>query len=214
MMRSMLVDLFNLPLKVFNTDFLKKWTLRWTGKKPTTALLYKFYRDSNLVFKKESKLTLLSYDAIKLIEKQTSYFSKQEVRENTHQDQALLSSSSLNFYPHEVTQIRIINSQKEVLSSKIYHGGPYEGLDTKTIKKEIRRLCFAARTKGLIIEEIEIAHTHPALEVMVTTGKESSFFFNGLSQGDRKIAQSISPFLDFPLRIKAISPAANYSCLY
>ena len=213
-MRSILFDLFNLPVKIFNTDFLQKWTLRWTGKKPTAALLYKFYRDSNLIFQKQSQLTLLNFGALKLIEKQTSYFSQQEIKENSDQDEKLLKSSSLNLYPHEVTQIRVINEQKENISSKIYHGGPYEGLDAKTIRKEIRRLCFAARTKGLVIEEVEIAHTHPALEVMVTTGKESSFFFNGLSQGDRKIAKDISPFLDFPLRIKAISPAANYSCLY
>jgi hypothetical protein len=214
MMRSILLDLFNLPVKIFNTDFLQKWTLRWTGKKPTTALLYKFYRDSNLIFQKQSQLTLLNFDALKHIEKQTSYFSKQEIKENSIQDAQLLKSSSLNLYPHEVTQIRIINAQKEELCSKVFHGGPYEGLDAKTIKKEIRQLCYAARKKGLVIEEIEIAHTHPALEVMVTTGKESSFFFNGLSQGDRKVAQSISPFLDYPLRIKAISPAANYSYLY
>ena len=214
MIRTLFYDLLTFPLNLTRPRFLEKWLHTWSGKRPSLALLYKFYRDSNLAYDKDNTLHLLDYPTLKVLGESTPYFRDQIIKENNHQDEVLLSKSSLKLYPHEVTQVRIINAQNEDFSSQVFHGGPYKGLDAITLKKVIRRLCFAARKKGLIIEEVEVAHTHPALEVIVEKKKESTFFFNGLSTADKNLGRNIAPFVDYPLRIKAVSPIANYSCLY
>jgi hypothetical protein len=213
MLRTLIFDLLALPLHFTKPNFMAKWRLSWLGTKPSLAMLIKFYRDSDLDYGPHTKLRLLDYQSIKEISETTPFFYQQSVNENSVRDHKLLKASSLKIYPHEVTQVRIVNAQEE-FTSQIYHGGPYQGLDAVSLKQIIRKLCFQARQKGLVIEEVEIAHTHPALEVMVTKKKESTFFFNGLSLADKTLAKDIAPFVDYPLRIKAISPVANYSCLY
>lgn len=216
MLRLLFQDFFRLPLHLFSFHFLKKWMTKWEGQKPTLAMLFKFYRDSDFSFQQGQKLVSLNFKSIKKLSRETSFYQGQEIRELNNDDMALLKKSSLSLYPHEVTVIRIVNAQNEKFTSKIYHGGPYMGLDSNTIRKEIRRLSFLARKKGLIIEEVEVAHTHPAVEAMSVNEKsnESAFFFNGLSFADKQLGQRLAPFIDYPLRLSAISPVAHYSCLY
>lgn len=214
MLRSLLSQLLAIPFVMSKPQFLAKWRIKWQGPKPSLALLFKFYRDSDLQFKKGLHLRLLDFKSLKTIEQDTHFFHGQQIEENGAEEKKLLKASALHLYPHEVTRIQIINAQKEKVTSKLYHGGPYQGLDAQTLRTAIRKLCYRARQKGLIIEEVEVAHTHPALEVMVTHQEDSSFFFNGLSAADKKLGQDLAPFVDYPLRIKAISPVASYSSLY
>ncbi len=212
-----MIDIFNGPKTLLHAPFWRNFSLPWKGSKPSLALRYKFFKDTQLSISKNSYLKLLSFETIKYIQKRTSFFSGQIIKENKEFDQLLLSKSWTDFYPHEVTVINIRNSQNEVFTSSYHHGGPYKGASLKSLRKEVHSLCFKARKKGLTVEEVQIVHTHPTCEVMIIDRDDeskSSFIFNGLSSSDIELAKSLAPFVPYPLRIKAITPAANYSMLF
>ena len=217
---NLLSDFFKLPTLLIQTHFWQKFLVRWEGKRPPLALRFKFLRDTEIKFNKFSTFRMLDFDTLKYIQMRTSYFHHQIIKENKEDDLKLIEQSWINFYPHEVTQIKIKNSQKERMESKLHHGGPYQGASMKELRTEINRLCFSARKKGLIIEEVQIVHTHPSLEVMFCNDQDpsssdgSSFIFNGLSKSDIKLGETLAPFIPYPLRIKAITTAANYSMLF
>ncbi len=213
---SLITDFFKLPTLLIQTEFWQKFFLRWEGKRPPLALRLKFLRDTEIKFTQGSSFRALDYDALKYIQQKTSYFHNQIIKENKEYDWELIQESWINIYPHEVTQIKILNSQKENFVSKIHHGGPYQGASLKELRGEITRLCFQARKRGLTIEEVQIVHTHPSLEVMICSEESanSSFIFNGLSKGDIKLGETLAPFIPYPLRVKAITTAANYSQLF
>jgi len=213
---SLITDFLKLPTLLIQTEFWQRFFLRWEGKRPPLALRLKFLRDTEVKLGTKATFRALDFNTLKYIQQKTSYFHNQIIKENEAYDWSLINESWINLYPHEVTQIRILNSQKENIVSKIHHGGPYQGASLKELRQEISRLCFSARKRGLIIEEVQIVHTHPSLEVMICNEneKDSSFIFNGLSQGDIKLGETLAPFISYPLRIKAITTAANYSQVF
>jgi hypothetical protein len=217
MVKDLMIDIVNGPKTILQAPFWRKFALPWQGPKPSLAMRYKFFKDTQLTVSPNSYLKLLNFDSLKYIQKQTSFFSQQVIKENEAFDHDLLKKSWTSLYPHEVTLINITNSQGEVFTSSCHHGGPYRGASLKNLRKEIGTLCFAARKKGLSVEEIQIVHTHPTCEVMIVDREDenkSSFIFNGLSRSDINLAKALAPFVPYPLRIKAITPAANYSMLF
>ncbi len=215
---NLLTDFLKLPNVLIQTHFWKKFFLKWEGKRPPLALRFKFLRDTEIKFNEGSTFRTLDFDTLKYIQQRTSYFNFQIIKENENEDKYLIEQSWINFYPHEVTQIRILNSQNIDIVSKLHHGGPYQGASMKQLRSEINSLCFNARKRGLVIEEVQIVHTHPSLEVMICNEEdplqESSFIFNGLSKSDVKLGETLAPFIHYPLRIKAITTAANYSMVF
>jgi len=214
MVKDLINDLFYFPIVAFKANIWSKLLLTWVGPKPSLAMRLKFFRDTKLKASPKAKLRLLDFDALKDIQNQTSFFHYQEIKENEDYDQLLLDKSWLNLYPHEVTVIKIENSQGEVFTSHIHHGGPYRGASLKSLRTQITGLCFAARKKGLVVEEVQILHTHPSVEAMVEDENESSFIFNGLSKSDIDLGETLAPFVPYPLRVKAITPVANYSMVF
>lgn len=214
MVRDLFLDLFTLPKLLINGQFLRKFTLRWHGKRPSLALRLKFLRDTTITASSNAVIRCLSFEALKYIEQNTHYFARQIIEENNEEESNLLRASWLNLYPHEVTMIRITNSQGEPFHSPIHHGGPYRGASMKELRGQITSLVFQARKKGLVIEEVEIVHTHPCVEAMIEDGRNSSFIFNGLSESDISLGKNLAPFVPYPLRIKAVTPVASYSMLF
>lgn len=207
-----LLEFLTYPLQWLRFDYFRIFNTNWRGEKPSIALTAKLLKDVEIP--QGSTLYLLGHDNIKTIQEGTAYFYGQIINENEILENFLLDKSSLDFFPHEVLMINIKNSQGEYFTSKLYHGGQYWCRSWDDIRKEIHTLCFRARKKGLTIEEIEIAHTHPSLEVMIETKYDSKFIFNGLSNSDKELGHRLAAFLDYPLRIKAVTPAANYSMLF
>ena len=86
------------------------------------------------------------------------------------------------------------------------------------MREQINIMIYQARKKGLIIEEVQVIHTHPCVEAIIEDGSSSSFIFNGLSSSDIELGKTLSPppppFLPYPLRVKAVTPIANYSLLF
>lgn len=207
-----LLDFLLYPLQWLNFDFKKIFSTTWRGERPGMALVAKLFKDVDIP--EDATLYHLDHDSLKVIQEGTAYFYGQIIKENGPLENCLLEKSSLKFFPHEVVLISIKNSQNELVCSEVYHGGQYWCRSEENIRSEINKLCFKARKRGLTIEEIEVAHTHPSLEVLVEYSGESKFIFNGLSKSDKETAHRIATFLDFPLRIKAITPSANYSMLF
>lgn len=208
--------LAHIPLSLGSISIWRKLQLKWRGPKPPLALRLKFLRDTKLKLSSKATIRQLTYEALCYIQAQTNYFNRQEIKENEEQDRALLEKSWLNFYPHEVTLIRIENLQNEEFCSTLHHGGPYRGASLKGIRKQISELVFAARKKGLSVTEVQIVHTHPSVEAIIEeeTTKASSFIFNGLSSSDQDLGRMVAPFVPYPVRVKAITPVANYSMLF
>lgn len=214
MVRDLFLDLLTLPKLFTSGGFWKKFFLNWRGKTPSLALRLKFLRDTPLNVSPKATIRCLTFEALKYIERNTHYFARQIIQENHYDEEKLLKASWLNVYPHEVTLIRITNSQREVFESPLHHGGPYRGASLKSLRSQITDLVFKARKKGLVIEEVEIIHTHPCIEAIIEDGKDSSFIFNGLSTSDIELGKTLAPFIPYPLRVKAVTPVANYSMIF
>lgn len=212
MTTNYLLEFILYPLQWLSFDLKKIFSIHWKGVRPKLALIAKLLKDIDVP---ESAIFYqLDFESLKVIQKGTAYFYGQIIKENGPTENYLLEKSSLGFFPHEVVMISIKNSQNEIVRSEIYHGGQYWCGSENNIKKEINRLCFKARKKGLTIEEVEVIHTHPSLEVLIEYSGESKFIFNGLSNSDKETGHRLATFLDYPLRMKAITPAANYSMLF
>lgn len=214
MLRDLIIDIVSLPKFLSSLSFWKKLSLKWKGKPPSLALRIKFLKDTPLKVSANARLRCLTYEALKYIEKNTYYFARQIIQENKKEEKKLLKASWLNFYPHEVTLIKISNAQRENFESSLHHGGPYRGASLKSLREQINIMIYQARKKGLIIEEVQVIHTHPCVEAIIEDGSSSSFIFNGLSSSDIELGKTLSPFLPYPLRVKAITPIANYSLLF
>ncbi len=214
-----LANFFNgilgLSLDLSNANLWRKLQLKWRGPKPPLALRLKFLKDTKLNLSSKATIRQLTYEALLYIQEQTNYFNRQEINENKKEDRELLKESWLGLYPHEVTLIRIANLQNEDFCSPLHHGGPYRGASLRGIRKQISDLVFAARKKGLSVTEVQIVHTHPSVEAIIEEdNNKSSFIFNGLSAGDQELGRMIAPFVPYPVRIKAVTPVANYSMLF
>lgn len=187
---------------------------KWNGVKVSTNIKFKVLKDNHFPYGLK-KIIALGLNEIKILKNQTQYFKDQEINENNIQDRKLLNIMNSKFSPTEVCQIRIINSQKEIFESKIMLGTAYSVANENKLRTILNQLVFSARQRGLIIEEVEIAHTHPSAEIMGIDNRNKSFFiFNGLSSQDKKIAQRLATFCQYPVRIKAITEAANYSMIF
>ncbi len=207
-----LLDWITTPIHWMTWNLVKAMKLHWTRRSPSLALALKFVQDIDLP--ENCQLSLLNFEALKVIKRRTSYFHDMELNENQNGEKELLRVSSLSWFPHETAQIKIINHQGERFCSRIFHGRKSSLSQFETLRSEVKNLVFRARKRGLLIKEIEIAHTHPSLEVMIEHRGKSKFIFNGLSETDQRLGKRLAPFLDYPLRIKAITPTANYSKLF
>lgn len=209
-----LADLFKFPVQVFNWKTWSGLLVPWRNGRPSWGLQIKFLYQNASAISDATHLTRLDFGMLKLIQRETGYFSKQKLQMNMEFEQTLLKHSHYGTFPHEVMQIRVITSEGEEVCSSIFHGGQKQLFSTDHIEKQIVRLCLQARKQGLTIEEVEVAHTHPSLEVMIETPQGTKFVFNGLSKADCRAGRILAEFLQYPLRIKAITESANYSQLF
>ena len=82
-----------------------------------------------------------------------------------------------------MTQIKIKKFSKRKNGIKLHHGVRIKELDEKSVSGG--RLCFSARKKGLIIEEVQIVHMpsffggYDLYDHDPSSSEGSSFIFNG-----------------------------------
>ncbi|MDC1173961.1 hypothetical protein OAT67_01085 [Bacteriovoracaceae bacterium] len=195
---------------MFNLVYNFNHIFNFRGPMPALSLIWKLFRDIRLP-KGVSEIYHLTWKEIKALNE----YHNQEVKENEAADKKLLKASTLSYYPKEVCQITLINSQNEIIESKIYRGSMRGYLPTQNFKKAMANLILKARQRGITIEEVVISHTHPSIEVLAMKDDgEGIYIKNGLSEADIKFGQHIAEFSPYPVRIKAITPAANYSMIF
>ena len=181
---------------------------------PSRAMMLKFLWHSKFYPSLNSLLIPLNYNMLKIVKEQTEYFAQQELSPNGEGEKELLEKSSLHTFPHEVWQIRIKTFQKVIIKGDINHGGLCFAANLKQLKCAVGHLALTVRQKGLSISEIEIVHTHPSLELLIIEPWGQAFVFNGLGERDKYCARRLAEFMDYPLRICAVTPAVNYSMVF
>ncbi|MCP4913178.1 MAG: hypothetical protein GY909_08660 [Oligoflexia bacterium] len=195
---------------MFNLVYNFTHIFSFKTKLPSFSLIFKLFKDIRLP-EGVKELYHLDWQEIKAL----NGFHHQEVNENKNDEKQLLKASSLSFYPREVCQISITNSQNEEIKSKIFKGKSHGFFPTVSFKQQLSKMILEARKRGIIVEEIVISHTHPSIELLaMKKDGEGVYIKNGLSEADIKFGQHIAEFCPYPVRIKAITPAANYSMLF
>lgn len=189
-------------------------THSWVGSRPTFALWVKFILKTGIRPGKKHKVALLDYWSIKELEQESDYFDGQNICENGEEEEILLNKSMLGIFPHEVFQIKIRTSSGHIIEGPVFHGTPEKSSTYNELRKIIKQLVFKTRTEGYQIVEVELVHTHPSLEVMIISGDDHKFIFNGLSKTDCTTGQRLAEFLDYPLLLRAITPSANYCKIF
>jgi hypothetical protein len=192
----------------------------WKGKMPSYLLWKKFWHLGNRI-PDDVFAKILSFKDLKRIAGKNLSLNqgdwilkkirKQQLRANGDYEKFLLAKSAVTIFPHEVFQIRAIGKFGEVFSGRVFHGGIDRIGSKEMLLKEIRKLICIAKKKGASIASIEINHTHPTLEVIYHNSKKTYATFSCLSERDIQFVEEISPFLDFSLKIRAITPALNYT---
>lgn len=184
--------------------------MRWIGERPPWPLWRKFLRTSRFRPGRNTRLALLDHHALALIQKESGRFADQEIAPNGPREKKLLRHSLPGLLPHEVWQV----SLKPGIAGRIRHGGISRAAGIMEIRSEIARLTRLARRRGITICEIELIHTHPSLELLILEPGRERFVFNGLSREDFRLGRALAPFLEAPLRLRALTPAASYSALF
>ena len=123
-------------------------------------------------------------------------------------DEELLSKSLsvFKFLERECLQVRLRLIDGEVVCSKIIKGEKKSVSSTKEIKTIISKLVFHAKTQGKEIEYIEVVHTHLGRQSLtVTDGKITHLKTHALSEQDFSCIAEVKEFVDYPIKIKAIT---------
>jgi len=181
----------------------------------------------NIEFQKKSKVSVLSHGLLEkllrtekfkniFIENSRIYynrFEKQEIIKNSDYENLLLEESSLDFFPHEVCQIRLITKQHKIYQSPLFHGTEDRSVDLTTLEKWIHKLDAKARKDGFDIHKIQINHTHPTLEFVEFFDdqfEQLSLSLSSLSKADIHVGHKLSEFWAYPIQLKAITPSGHY----
>lgn len=135
-----------------------------------------------------------------VVDQQVSYIRRS--------DEVLLekSLSVLNFFSKECMQISICCHGGEKVTSNIIKGTKSSVSTSKEIKNTINELVFKCRQRGLEVAHIDISHTHLGRQfIEIKEGKVSRLETHGLSKRDIECVHEIKPFIDYPIKLRAIT---------
>jgi hypothetical protein len=123
-------------------------------------------------------------------------------------DEELLakSLSIFKFLEKECMQVRVKCIGGEILCSKIIKGKKRSVSSATEIKNLISELVFKARSNGREVNYVEVVHTHLGRQSLtICDGKISQLKTHALSERDFKCIEEVKEFVDFPIKIKAIT---------
>lgn len=135
-------------------------------------------------------------------------FQEQVVGHINSLDEELLakSLSIFKFLEKECMQVRVRCIGGEVICSKIIKGKKRSVSSASEIKSIISQLAFEARKNGREIHYVEVVHTHLGRQSLtICDGKISKLQTHALSERDFKCIEEVKEFVDFPIKIKAIT---------
>lgn len=196
-------------MRILKNIFFGFMVCEWLTDKPNLFLWIKFCIDSNITINSQSRLIWANESIIKDIQ-ESKFFGQQEVNSLLSKDRALVSKSSFR----EVAQVRLLTKEGIIVEGPILKGGMKKVSNADELNRIVHRLSFEARKRGLQITEVEIAHSHKGLEIVILDGNKSQLIMNGLSDGDKKTGNYLGARLHYPLRIKALTERLSYSMIF
>ncbi|GAB4011846.1 MAG: hypothetical protein Fur0010_06930 [Bdellovibrio sp.] len=182
---------------------------KWSSERPSIYLWIKFCLDSELTLSAQSKLVWASKSLIEEFYR-GKFIGHQEISQIQGHDRALVKKSLFR----EVAQVRLHTEEGILIDSPAVIGGMKKVSNADELAKIVHCLSFRARKLGLKVTEVEIAHSHKGLELLVIEGNRSQLVMNGLSQSDQKTGAYLGARLHYPLRIKAITDRLSYSMIF
>lgn len=198
--------------------------VKWSGLRPSRAIQIRMKKKASAFMKRGVVLNYFDLKEFGEVGIANFYYNKtrglllfgqhheQNVQLNTVEDMELLTKSFLTIFPHEVMQVRVMGSSKQIFKGKIRHGKLFSVGNIESIKRDIHATLGLLRRSGELPLVIEIAHTHPSYETFFTDGESSSYLINALSESDQNVGRTLSEFLDASVVVRAISPSGvNYS---
>lgn len=182
---------------------------RWQSEKPGLYLWAKFCFESQIQLSENSKLIWVNATLFEEWHGQ-KYLGQQMIEAPDRADRLLGQSSGFR----EMAQVRIVTDEGITIEGPMIKGGMKKVSNSKELSLIVHQLSFKARRLGLKIAEIEIAHSHKGLEILVLEGQNAQLIMNGLSQADQKTGQFLGDRFHYPLRIKAITEKLSYSMIF
>lgn len=196
-------------IKKIKNFFYGLSSLRWQSEKPGLYLWAKFCLESQLELSASSKLIWVNATLFEEWHGQ-KYLGQQMIEAPDRSDRLLGLSSGFR----EMAQVRIVTDEGITIEGPMIKGGLKKVSNSKELALVVHQLSFKARKLGLKIAEIEIAHSHKGLEVLVLEGKSAQLIMNGLSQADQKTGKFLGDRFHYPLRIKAVTEKLSYSMIF
>lgn len=123
-------------------------------------------------------------------------------------DEKLLakSLSVFKFLEKECMQVRVKCVGGDIFCSKIIRGSRNTVSNAQEIKQIISAMAHDAKKIGREILLVEVVHTHLGRQSLtVCDGKVVKLETHALSQNDIKCIEKVKEFIDFPIKIKAIT---------
>jgi len=139
---------------------------------------------------------------------------KQVIRPISEIEKRLLKKSNLLFNPHEVFCLKVLDQWGHTHFSKIKHGKKSSFGDESLIFREIQFMQRKLRLNNIQIQNLEILHTHPSIDMTVTTNVKTSLIQNALSETDINLCKKMSREWPFNINVKAILPNEISYSLY
>jgi hypothetical protein len=197
-----------LCLSLINAYFRSEWV----GNRPSLSALAIVLKRRKLIVHPGSRLAVLGPEEIQTA--MQGQVDQLEITAPDDHDRELVKSSILGPLSREVARIVVRTEQGEIIRSDLMTGALDRVGDLEAFRRRIRHLVFDARKRGLNVTEIEIVHTHPGFELLIVDDSGGRLVLSGLSKADRLVGARLAEFLDYPLRIKAITLGASYSALF
>lgn len=134
----------------------------------------------------------------------------QNVSQPLARDEVLLAHSQSIFksLQRECLQISLICFDGESFSSKIIKGSKNSVSSHDEMRDLIKELVHSCRLIGREISHVEISHTHLGEQfIEVSNQKLMKISTHGLSQRDLDCVKVLREFVDFPIKLRAVTPA-------
>ncbi len=130
----------------------------------------------------------------------------QTIRPLMKSEITLLKKSNLLFNPHEVFQLMAIDHRGHKHFSKIRHGKKSSYGNQESIYLEIQNFIYALKKKNFEVKQMQIMHTHPSIDMKITSGQKTTIIQNALGYCDINLFKKMSKEWPFKISIKAILP--------
>lgn len=130
----------------------------------------------------------------------------QKVQACTKDAQSLINKMQEIEYKYELMQIIFITNGGKI-KSPVIKGSQNEVSNLKEIKNIILSTRFELERHDLQIKSIHLLHTHPSLELIVTTSQKTFLNIHPLTRSDVGFLRELQYHFQWPISLSAVTPS-------